>query len=169
MTLQTFGPVLVQDPRTKKGVPVTTAVVTNPATGDPVATYDLDGNARSVTTDSRGIASQWQADAPSNGVIALDFGGIELQVISLTATVGLSARMDAIDAMNASTRLSDLEARVAALEAGGGGSSGTLIITDNGAGQLSTSSVDVSDPGTGVLSTSSTDVSDPGTGVLSAA
>lgn len=157
MTLQTFGPVLVQDPRTKKGVPVTTAVVTDPATGDPIATFDLDGNAKTVTTDSRGVASQWQADAPDNGVIALDFGGgLTLHVISLTATVSLAGRVTALEA-----RVADIEAGVT--------SGGGLVITDPGTGELGTPSLDVTDDGSGVLVTSSSAVSDPGTGILSAA
>lgn len=97
MTLQTFGPVLVQDPRTKKGVPVTTAVVTDPFTGDPIPTFDLDGNARMVTTDSRGIAAQWQADT-SAGVVALDFGGVQLHQISLEFAAGAQAAAEAAQA-----------------------------------------------------------------------
>jgi hypothetical protein len=164
--------------------------VTNPTTG--VVDSGLKQNGQSVTyiaSDSTGHATFtstlptarlttlrgfWR-DVTSDDAIK---AAAALQAVTGSgagsAALDVMARLDAmedvepeVDALT--SRIEDLEAQVALLLAGGGGGSGSLTVTDDGAGNLSTASVDVSDPGTGVLSTLSADVSDPGTGVLSAA
>lgn len=164
--------------------------VTNPTTG--VADSGLKQNGQSVTyvvSDSTGHATFtstlptarfttprgfWQDVTSPDAILAAAALQAVTGTVAVNAALNILARMDTLEAAQADaaaleSRVEDLEAQVALLLAGGGGSSGTLTITDNGAGVLSTASVDVSDPGTGVLSTASTDVSDPGTGVLSAA
>jgi hypothetical protein len=165
--------------------------ITNPTTG--VADSGLKQGGQSVTyvtSDSTGHATFtstlmtarlttprgfWMDVTSSDAIAAAAALQAVTGTVAVNAALNILARMDTLEAAQAVTaalasRVADLEAQVALLLlSGSGGGSGSVTVTDDGAGNLSTTSTDVSDPGTGVLSTLSPDVSDPGTGVLSAA
>lgn len=165
MTLQSFEPGIALDRVTMRGVPAAQATVTDYFTGDPVDVFSTtdDTTPIALTTNRYGYFDEFRADAV---VVRVKFGTVILTRTAVNlAIVFMQSQIDTLFDANA-----DLTARVEALEAGvDPGEPGSLVITDNGAGVLSTTSTLVVDNGAGVLSTTSTAVTDNGTGTLSAA
>ena len=93
--MHTFGPLIVVEPRTLRPVVGRVATVTT-LDGDPIDTYDLDGNPAPVVTGSRGQIAQFRADPVSIIQVTVP-GGDPSVLVSMEAIAEAGSVADIID------------------------------------------------------------------------
>ena len=92
--MHTFGPLIVVEPRTLRPVVGRVATVTD-LDGDPIDTYDLDGNPAPIVTGSRGQIGQFRADPVSVIQVTVP-GGDPSVLVSMEAIAAAGPMADII-------------------------------------------------------------------------
>ena len=152
-----FGPGYVMDVQSGRGIGGVVASVTDPTTGLPVATYDLDGDSVQVVSNRYGYFSEFQADAL---VVRVTFPGAAPLYVSPNGPFGEFGQRWLDEAI---LRLRTADGGALTLDPNNGtvllppmtgGSGGGLVMVDNGDGTVtvtSSGSTTIMDNGDGTV------------------
>ncbi len=152
-----FGPGYVMDVISGRGIPGIVAVVTDPATGLPVETYDLDGNPAPVVTNRYGYFLEFQADSLGPRVTAKGAAPLYLTQNGPFGEFGqrwLDEGHLRLRTADGSQLTRDPNNGTLILPPSTGGSGGGLVLVDNGDGTVtvtSSGSTTITDNGDGTV------------------